>query len=777
MTLQGKDAEKTGTEPDWALPSAASAYLIDSWQRSILFLDVMRERALQYRDHAAQEVPHVLDYKVELILDGRQFARPVNYLMGRILPADGVEPDPRKRPFVVIDPRAGHGPGIGGFKADSEIGVAMKAGHPCYFIGFLPAPMPGQTIEDIVHAEAQFLQAVIARHPQAEGKPCVIGNCQAGWSVMMVAALYPDLFGPIILAGTPLSYWAGVRGQNPMRYTGGLLGGSWLTALTGDLGGGIFDGAWLVQNFESQNPANTYWSKQYNLWSKIDIEAARYLGFEKWWGGHVLLNAEEMQFIVDELFIGNHLAEGEIRSSEGQAIDLRNIRAPIIVFCSKGDNITPPQQALGWILDLYGSVDEIRSFGQTIVYTVHDKIGHLGIFVSGGVAKKEHQQFASNIDMLDLLPPGLYEAVLTPKTETTLHPELVTDDWVMRCEPRTLDDIRALGGNDPEDERCFETAARLSEMNLARYRTFAQPLLRAMVPPGLPAMTQHLHPLRLQYEMLGPWNPMAGWTAAMAEHVRENRRPVSPANPFLALQEQVSQNVVSWFETLRQVNERWAEVTFLNIYGNDALQSALGVDQSDRPKRRAAKSPMHDHNVRRRIAELRAGMGRGGLSEALARSLFYAGASRGGVDERAFEAVRRYAEANPDPASRSFDDVRQMLREQFFMLLIDEDAAMAALPDLLPESEASRRAGFEMLTMVLSAAAEPEGEVAVRLRHVAELFGLAKTPLPLVRSGKNDATRPVVATDGTTSASVAAKPVRPRRARSKPKTLNSDSLE
>ena len=55
---------------------------------------------------------------------------------------------------MIVDPRAGHGPGIGGFKADSEIGVAMKAGHPCYFVGFLPDPMPGQTIEDIARAEA-----------------------------------------------------------------------------------------------------------------------------------------------------------------------------------------------------------------------------------------------------------------------------------------------------------------------------------------------------------------------------------------------------------------------------------------------------------------------------------------------------------------------------------------------------------------------------------------------------------------------------------------------
>jgi hypothetical protein len=62
--------------------------------------------------------------------------------------------DPKKRPFIVFDPRAGHGPGIGGMKHDSEIGVAMNAGHPCYFVGFLPEPVPGQTIEDVCRAEA-----------------------------------------------------------------------------------------------------------------------------------------------------------------------------------------------------------------------------------------------------------------------------------------------------------------------------------------------------------------------------------------------------------------------------------------------------------------------------------------------------------------------------------------------------------------------------------------------------------------------------------------------
>ena len=209
----------------------------------------------------------------------------------RIVPPEGTVIDPTKPPFVVVDPRAGHGPGIGGMKHDSEIGAALAAGHACYFIGFLPEPVPGQTVEDVCLAEAAFLEEVTARHPEAEGKPVVIANCQAGWQIMMMAALRPELAGPILLAGSPLSYWAGVRGKNPLRYLGGLLGGTWLTALAGDLGDGIFDGAHLIANFESMNPANTYWKKLYNLYSKIDTEAPRYLDFETWWGSPVLLNA------------------------------------------------------------------------------------------------------------------------------------------------------------------------------------------------------------------------------------------------------------------------------------------------------------------------------------------------------------------------------------------------------------------------------------------------------------------------------------------------------
>jgi hypothetical protein len=677
------------------------SYWVDACQRSVLFWDAMRQRGNNYLENAAKTAPHVLKFECQLVVDGRKLPRPVNYGLVRIAPPVAGEPDLRKRPFVVVDPRAGHGPGIGGFKAESEIGVALKAGHPCYFVGFLPQPVPGQTIEDIMKAEATFLERVIELHPEAEGKPAVIGNCQAGWAVMMLAAVRPELFGPILIAGSPLSYWAGVRGENPMRYTGGLLGGSWLTALMGDLGDGTFDGAWLVGNFENLNPANTYWTKQYNLYSKIDTEAARYLGFEQWWGGHVLLNAEEMQFIVDQLFVGNRLSTGEITTTDGARVDLRGIRSPIIVFCSKGDNITPPQQALGWILDLYGSVDDIRAHGQTIVYAVHESVGHLGIFVSGSVAKKEHDEFASNIDLIDVLPPGLYEAVMTPKDPNQTGADLISGDYLVRFEARDLDDIRAFGGNDVEDERRFATVARISEINLGLYRLFLQPWVRLVASEGLADWMRRLHPLRLQYEVFSDANPLMRTVAAMAEQIRDNRQPAAADNLLRQVQEEaVSRPIEQTLKIYGELRDRACEELFHAVYGSPLLQALAGLKATDSsPRRRPGTDAAHVAAVARRIADLRARINEGGAREAAIRALLYIRLPEGAADERGLAFLRRIRDEHG--GGLTLMAFKQLVRDQFFMLLLDEDLAVEAIPAMLArDREHAARAGRDLRRLI-----------------------------------------------------------------------------
>jgi hypothetical protein len=81
----------------------------------------------------------------------------------------------------------------------------------------------------------------------------------------------------------------------------------------------------------------------------------------------------------------------------------------VVVFASWGDNITPPPQALNWIIDAWGSERAIAAAGRVIVYVLHESVGHLGIFVGADIARKEHDQIVTSLDVIDHLPPGLYE--------------------------------------------------------------------------------------------------------------------------------------------------------------------------------------------------------------------------------------------------------------------------------------------------------------------------------------------------------------------------------
>src|SRR3974390_2509861 len=324
----------------WAAWSTGCHYALDWTQRLLLFWDTMRQRGNVFMEHERAGLPPVLRFKYKTILDARKFERPVNYSLRPPPPPAGLTIDPKRRPYVILDPRAGHGPGIGGFKDDSQVGVALRAGHPVYFIIFCAVPEPGQTLLDVTAAEQQFLRKVRKLHPDSP-KPVLIGNCQGGWAAMMLACSDPEDTGPILINGAPMSYWGGAwsegEGNNPMRYAGGLLGGTWLASLASDLGAGRFDGAWLVQNFEKLNPANTFWGKYYNLFANVDTEPPRFLDFERYWGGFSLMNRSEIEWITQNLFIGNKLWSGQVHAGDGHTFDLRRIRSPIVLFASLGD--------------------------------------------------------------------------------------------------------------------------------------------------------------------------------------------------------------------------------------------------------------------------------------------------------------------------------------------------------------------------------------------------------------------------------------------------------
>ena len=338
------------------------------------------------------------------------------------------------------------------------------------------------------------------------------------------------------------------------------------------------------------------------------------------------------------------------------------------------------------------------------------------------LSKKEHSEFSSNIDLIDTLPPGLYEAVFESKAAEIASPDLVTGNWVMRCEARTLDDIRALGGNDASDERRFATAARVSEINLALYRTFAQPMVRALVNSPMAEWMRQMHPLRLQYEFFSDANPMMAPVADLAEQVRKDRKSVAADNPLVALQDNVSRQIVAALDAWQDANEAFAERTFLAVYGSPTLQAAVGIDSAtSRSPRKAPKSWLHRELLQKRIAELKSRIPVGGVREAVIRGLLYAGMTRAAVDERGFEMARRIRQAHGElPLS----DFKALLRDQFNMLLIDQEAALAAIPSLLPSDAGTRLKAFDLIRQVLGARGDLSADDKERLNEVARLFGV-----------------------------------------------------
>ena len=703
-------------------PADAIEYWTDAFQRSILFWDVLRERGNEYIAHEQDGKPPVLVFDFQIILDARKFSRPANYALAAILPPDGCVPtDPDKRPFVVIDPRAGHGPGIGGFKMDSEIGIALKAGHPCYFVMFFPHPVEGQTIECVTLAERQFLDKVNERHPHAPGKPFVIGNCQGGWALMILAALTPDSVGPLLLAGTPLSYWAGVAGKNPMRYMGGLQGGTWAASLAGDLGNGKFDGAHLVNNFEKLDPGNTHLGKLYNLYANVDTEKERFLEFERWWGGHFLLNKQEMEWISQNLFVGNRLSRGQL-SIDGEVVDLRNIRSPVIVFASWGDNITPPQQALNWIPDLYENAGQIRDNEQTIVYFLHEQIGHLGIFVSAGVANREHSEFVSALDLIDVLPPGLYEAIITDTTVDTPGVSAIDDRHVIRFEPREVQDILDLGDG-REGEKAFELVRHVAQINQAMYDKLVSPVVQMFSNEMTATCMRNLNHSRLERSLFSDMNPVQKALKPLAKAVRARRIAVAPDNPLKQAEQQAVQTMLAAWDKYRDARDAGYEKLFRAIYDSPWLAALTGF-VPEQPAVRIHQGL--DEKMTARRADHERWFEQGSPEAGMMRLLIYVASGNGVVDERPFNGIKRLMAESGDGQKFNLKLLKDTIRQQTFLVRFDEQRALRGLNKLMP-AQADRQRALKLARDLLALSGPISAEKEARLQKVAQILGLDQT--------------------------------------------------
>jgi pimeloyl-ACP methyl ester carboxylesterase len=666
-------------------------YFTDAAQRTVLFLDTLLDRGNNYLEHLDQGTPPLLKFEHEVVLDGRDFAEPCNYALLHLFPPADMPVNPLARPVVVVDPRAGHGPGIGGFKFDSEVGVAMRSGHTVYFVTFRPEPEEKQTLITVMDAEARFIEEVIARHPQCAAKPVVIGNCQAGWAMMALDARRPELFGPLMIMGAPVSYWAGSSKLNPMRYSGATLGGSWLASLAGDLGADRFDGVQLVENFEKLNPANTWWNKYYNLWSHVDTESARFLEFERWWGGYFRMTGSEIESIVENLFVGNRLARGEIEV-DGQPIDLRNITQPIVVFASWGDNITPPPQALNWIIDTWGDERAIAAAGRTIVYVLHESVGHLGIFVGANVALKEHDQLVTSLDVIESLPPGLYEMKLKAKAgmEEQRWDQLEPGNYTVHYEFRTMDDIRAINPEGRDEEAMFSTISQVSEFNANLYKTWMRPMIKMMATRQVADAMGKLNPMRLQRQVFSDFFPLAPFIHSKAKEVRANRVEVAPDHPLRQLEKTMDKQITEALNRYRDQRDAQTVAWARQMFGPQGLGLWIKPKESDGDiavARAWRDLDSFRESVLNQIAD-------GGFPEAVCRIVLAGMISIGSFERRSLRLARLLAQLPSEAHAgipKNIDWVR-LLKEQARITAVAPVEALNALAQLLPDTDSREHA-------------------------------------------------------------------------------------
>ena len=660
-------------------------YATDAAQRTVLFWDTLRQRGNNFVAHTRAGLPPVLHFDYETIVDGRKLPRPVNYALVRIVPPEGVTVDPKRRPYLIIDPRAGHGPGIGGFKDDSQVGVALRAGHPVYFVIFFRDPEPGQTLLDVCEAERAFVREVRARHAQSP-KPAIVGNCQGGWAAMMLASADPDATGPIVINGAPMSYWGGAwqdgASDNPMRYSGGILGGTWLASMTSDLGNGIFDGAYLVENFENLNPANTFWDKYYHLYANVDTEPSRFLEFERWWGGFYLMNREEIEWITRNLFVGNKMWKGGTAMKGGKPFDLRDIKAPIVLFASMGDNITPPQQAFNWVADVYGSTEEIKARGQVIVGLLHESVGHLGIFVSGSVAKKEHAQIVSVLKSIEALPPGLYGMAIREQKGKNGEPE-----YEVEFRERRLEDIGAqLNRFRRADERPFEAVATLSEFNQRAYELFAQPFVQSLGNEFSAKIARQFHPLRFQRWAFSDLNPWLAWLQPAAEAVQAARKPARADSLPKRVEAAASEAISASLDYYRALRDAQSEAAFFQIYGN--VFALYLADKHEAEAALAVADPRELPFVQSALAAI----DEGGYPEALARAAYLLARKGEPLLLSSLELKEELAAEYRDllPAVTR-EEWRRIRGEQEIVARYEPDRAIATLPKLLADARDRER--------------------------------------------------------------------------------------
>jgi hypothetical protein len=385
---------------------------------------------------------------------------------------------------------------------------------------------------------------------------------------------------------------------------------------------------------------------------------------------------------VQNLFVGNKLWSGDRKGLGGTAFDLREIKSPIILFASMGDNITPPEQAFNWVADTYSSTEEIKARGQVIVGLLHKSIGHLGIFVSGKVANKEHKEIVSVLKSIEALPPGLWGMEIMEHKRAGGKVEYEVEFIEHR-----LEDITKHVPLQRMDEKPFQLVAELSNFNQLAYELFAAPLVQCFSNQYTAELGRWFHPQRFQRWAFSDLNPWLAWLGPAAEYIKAHRQPLDNEQPGRCVEQMMAELISASLTYYRDVRDAMSEAMFFETYGTMfALSGRAEREMKPVVNGDAARRRMHE------VKEARASINKGGYAEALSRAECLLSAKGKPIPlaqvEFIEELIENYGELLPGltPYERRLIEGRQELICRYA-----PEKALAALPQLLSDPADRRR--------------------------------------------------------------------------------------
>jgi hypothetical protein len=360
---------------------------------------------------------------------------------------------------------------------------------------------------------------------------------------------------------------------------------------------------------------------------------------------------------------------------------------------------------------------------------MHENVGHLGIFVSGKVAKKEYTQIVSVLKSIESLPPGLYGMKILEekgrKGETSYHVEF---------EERRLEDVAArLNRFERSDEAPFEAAAALSEFNQRAYELFARPLVQAVANPLTAQLGRQFHKLRFERWAVSDINPFLWWLKPAAAAVKASRTKSEPGGALRRAESLGAELVSASLDLYRDLRDAQSEAQFFRVYGN-----LLHLVDGERAEREAGPADPRELAF---VKEALAAIDQGGYPEALARCAYLL--KRRGVP-LPLETLALKAELVADyrdllPALTPHE-MRRVRGEQEIIVDYEPDRAIETLPALLAGA-GDRARVLELFDRLLAdkrvQASEPSPEQAAMLTRIRGVLGaaprLALAPAPRAR--------------------------------------------